>query len=807
GLEVDWKTETETATVGYQVLALTPSGEVPIHENLVPSRFTDSLSPETYSLEIPAGELPVGAAPAFVLVDFDTRGQATRHGPFLLGQAYGEEPSRHLIDWAAVSEETELAGASAGLRIGTEGKGSFPVAELRVEKEGIQRLTYEELLAAGLDFAGAPVARLGLSLARTGTPVPLYVDGGSTPPGLFGPGGFVEFRGAPVTDSLYTRQRVYRLEVVQQGQALRPQGVAATPRGPVLPEYQESVSINRDRAYSFASPNGDPWYEDRVLANGGAGSRDFLFSVDGLTRSEGTLTVDLWGVTDWEGDAPDHHLILELNGQPLVDERFDGLTARSYQLPLPAGLLVEGENRLTVRLPGDTGFAFDLVHVDGYGVSFPRRLTAVGERLTLRRTEGRVEVDGIFHPDVVVWAGNGRQRLVGYRVAPVKNGFQVGVQTPSGHGSQSVVDIAAVEALEKPLASPARTVPADLLSGSGEYLVVTHPAFEGGLAPLLSARQQEGLSVKVVDVFDLYARYTGGEIDPEAIRRYIQDAVATLDTRFVLLVGGDTYDPFDNLGVGSRSFLPTPYAQTDDLIRFSPADPLFGDLDGDGVPEIPVGRFPVRTGAELDLLVGKTLAFPSTPASALFAADEDPAEAFSGLSESLAAQVPADWPLTTAYVDDLGVPDARTALLDAFDAGPALVSFVGHSGPTVWSFQGLFSSSDADSLANFQTPSLVVQWGCWNSYHVAPAYDTLAHRLLLAGSQGAAAVLGSATLSRTSSDMLIGPAVTGRLFTPGKTVGEAMIEAKREIAAQGGDLRDVILGWTLLGDPALVLEP
>ena len=54
-------------------------------------------------------------------------------------------------------------------------------------------------------------------------------------------------------------------------------------------------------------------------------------------------------------------------------------------------------------------------------------------------------------------------------------------------------------------------------------------------------------------------------------------------------------------------------------------------------------------------------------------------------------------------------------------------------------------------------PSLVIQWGCWNTYHVAPEYDTLAHRLLLAGPQGAAAVVGSSTLTRRIVRPAAGP--------------------------------------------------
>jgi len=837
GWDVRWTTETETSTVGYQLLGLTPSGEVQLTKTLVPSHFTDSLTPQTYELELNWNQISRAEVRALFLISFDTRGKETRHGPFLLSEEYGEEPQRQLIDWSAIAQEIAFesrfasnlsSGAEDGGDSGDRKKdrddkkrgdgdwkeGQYPVAELLVDREGLYRLTYEDLLAAGLDFAGAPLRRLGLTLARTGTPVPLHVEADSRSES-FGAGAFIEFKGEPLIDSLHSRERVYRLEVLPRS-ALRPQRIASAPRGPLQTHYLETVSVNRDKVYSFASPNGDPWYEERVLAYGREGSRDFLIDVEGSIHSEGTLEVELWGVTDWPGEEPDHHVLVELNGQTLAEERFDGLTPKSYHLPLPSGLLLEGENRLTVRLPGVPAYAFDLVHVDRYSITYPRHFTAQDGVLALDDTAGRVEIFGIAEPNVVAWSGNGTQRLSGIRVAPVKNGYRAEMQIPSSKSDPAAqagtsqtprTHISTISALLEPSIRSPRPVASDLLTGPASYLIITHPAFAAGLAPLTSAKESQGLSVKVVNVFDLYSRYTGGEIDPEAIDAYIEDAASQLDTRFVLLVGGDTYDPFDNLGVGSMSFIPTPYVQTDDQIRFTPADPLLGDLDDDGVPDLPVGRLPVRSTAELDQMVAKTLAFSGTPASVLFAADEDSEEAFTGLSEELATRVPKGWPVTTAYLDEQGRDNARATLITAFNSGPALVSFVGHSGPTVWSFQSLFANQDADALTNTQNPSLVMQLGCWNSYHVAPAYDTLAHRLLLAGPQGAAALLGSATVSKSSSDFLIGPAFTTRIFLPGKTVGEAMIEAKREVAKNGGDLRDILAGWNLLGDPALVLVP
>jgi hypothetical protein len=88
---------------------------------------------------------------------------------------------------------------------------------------------------------------------------------------------------------------------------------------------------------------------------------------------------------------------------------------------------------------------------------------------------------------------------------------------------------------------------------------------------------------------------------------------------------------------------------------------------------------------------------------------------------------------------------------------------------------------------------------------VEPLYNTLAHAFMLNDSGGAAAVLGASTLTLESSDRVLGPEVLNRAVQPGVSIGDAVQDAKVTVANPA--LGDVILGWTLLGDPALVVSP
>jgi hypothetical protein len=536
-------------------------------------------------------------------------------------------------------------------------------------------------------------------------------------------------------------------------------------------------------------------------------SFDYELAVDHLAAGPAALEVSLWGSTSWPA-SPDHHVRVSLNGVEVADEVFDGRADHPIAAAIPAGVLHEGTNLVTVELPADLGVDFDLINLEAVTIRYPRSLVARDGALSFRGSGGRFDVAGLPGPDVVAYRldAGGPVRLTGVTTAPGGGGWTASVP---GTGGTAEYLVAAAGSLLYPGVSQARSV-ADITHGRAEYLVISHPTFLGSLDRLVQMHQAEGWKVKVVDVRDVYDQFAGGAVGPEAIRAYIAHAVASMHTEMVLLVGGDTYDYRGYLGNGSVSFIPTPYAATGPIIRFAPADSMYADLNGDLIPEVAIGRFPVRTVAELQSVIDKTFDYAAKDyrRTSVFAADlVESAASFSEESEDFALALGDGWDVTRAYMDWSQLFGARGQLIDSINDGVALTSFIGHSGPSAWTFSGLFNSADAAALTNAGRPTVVVQWGCWNTYHVEPAYNTLGHALLLSGDRGAAAVLGSATLLETSSAAALSEKLAPKIGLPGATLGEAVREAKKELATARPELLDVLLGWTLLGDPALVVEP
>lgn len=823
GVYFTWSTATEAGNVGFHLYVKSENGRERINQELIPTHNPDALTPQDYTYEAPD---TVGDQ--FWLADVDFKGVQRFHGPFDLYEAYGKPLKVEPIDWKAISAEqktkqkarfakrkrhamrkkdaavrmAEAADGPAMSNVGTNvlTDGDSPAVELHIKADGIYRISYEDLLAMGVDFTG--VKNRSIAVTQFGVPIPIYLPDGNG--GRFGPGSSIEFY-AEAIDSLYTRTNVFKLHVdktlarrIGKDRRRIRQGIDPAPY------YLETVEINTDKQYSFASPTGDPWYNTSMLTYRNAKTWSFPITLDAMAVEDvsPTIMMGLWGVTDWPQD-PDHHVILEVNGTPVAETQFDGLVDAPVTVELPTGLLMNGENTLSVTLPGDTGADYDMVNLDRYAVTYPRAFIARDGLLAFEGKGKVFKVDGLPTSDVAIYriAGGKVRRLTEFEVQPVEETFSV---TFRGRTKSARYIVSTVQALPIPEIQPARPY-IDITSKESRYLIISHPDFITGITPLVSAREAQGYSVGVVDVEEIYAQFGFGIVDPEAIRDYITHAVEHMNTEVVLLVGGDTYDYFDNLGLGSVSFIPSIYTRTDDIVAFAPVDPLFADIDRDGVPDLPIGRFPVRTDAELETIIEKTLAYPSAGHhhTAVFAADRS----FSANSDELIVQLPTHWNVQAAYLDDLDTPDARDLLLAEMNNGVALASYFGHSGLTEWTFDGLFSATDAGNLTNTGQPMVVTQWGCWNTYHVQPNYNTLAHRFLLSGDQGAAAVLGATTLAQSRSDKALGLRVLENFFHPGNTIGMAVQVAKTELASTHPEMVDVILGWTLLGDPTLAIEP
>ena len=748
----------------------------------VDAHTPDSLTPQRYEASVVAPGVE-----EILIEDVSLFGERVSHGPFAVGETVGEEPEARTIDWAAVKAEAGLAPPAPGGAARMSVRAAAATAKeglLLVREAGIHRVTHEQLLAAGIDLAGTPADRI--DLYNNGVRVTRFVAASN---GTFGPGSFIEFVGQPAL-TLASPVDAYVLKVGRT----RPEPPAALPAGGgALQTVTAEERWAPDRVYSFSSPNGDPWFDQGLLARGAAARLTRTFDLPDLAAGNVKLTVEAWGYGDWAGTAPDHHLIASVNGTVVLDERFDGITPLEKTVNV-RDLVSASGNTLEILIPGDTGYQFDYVAFEGFSVSYPRRTIARNGRFAGSVTGGKTYAVGGFDAGetVALWRQKGRSWQRGEQTAA---GGQVTLPTVGSAWA------AATRALLVP--EIVAGVPAAQQASSAQYVIVTHPALAGAAADLVAIEQARGFTTELVTTDRIYAAYSDHAVSADALKRFLTASAKRRALKYVLLVGADTTDPYNHLGLGSMTFVPTAYLPYAEYVTYSPTDEVLVDGDGDGLGDVPIGRLPVRTPAEVQAAAAKILAWEQNVApggrTALLASGST--SAFAPIARAYADALPS-WTTGLAHVHTQGTTAVRATVLAALNAGTPVVSFVGHSSIGQWDRTPLLTWADAAALTNAGRPDMVVQWGCWNAYYVEPNVDSLSAWLLRTPGVGAAAVIGATTLTTEASHMALGTLFYQQLNGSPQTLGDAFRAAKVMLLGQPGNA-DAILGMAFLGDPAM----
>jgi len=342
-----------------------------------------------------------------------------------------------------------------------------------------------------------------------------------------------------------------------------------------------------------------------------------------------------------------------------------------------------------------------------------------------------------------------------------------------------------------------------------DYLVLTHGRFAAAAQRLADAKAAEGLRPVVVDVERAYDRYAAGVVEARAIAALLRDAAGP-QLRGVVLLGDDSLDPLDHTGMGAASFVPSLMAWDGELGRV-PSENLYADVDGDGRPDLAIGRLPAADEDEADALVAKVArqqnVLRELRGRFLMAADnQGPQDApFGSEANDAAARLPAG--STVAWADVAGgIATARADLASAWSAGAALTQYFGHAGEYVWADERLLGVEDVETFAPDTREGVVFTWTC-----EAQAYDgiggpTINEALLLAPRGGALASLGPSGISDPLLQRDLRLRVNELFVQQRLPLGEAVRRAKAEALAARPEMQPVVDGFNLLGDPSVRLE-
>jgi hypothetical protein len=568
----------------------------------------------------------------------------------------------------------------------------------------------------------------------------------------------------------------------------------ATPSGAGAAAESFNLTIERaDRTLYFAAlQNGEAEnFFGQVVSRDAA---TIKLTIHHLATAQGqsTLRVTLQGTT-----IEEHQVNVNLNGTDVGRVNFHGREHPTAHFSVSNALLNNGENTLILTaLKGEMDFSL----VDSISLTYPHTYEADSNALEFS-VEGKQDL---------TLSGFGSANIRVLNITDPNNVEELVITSQSAGGGYGLQFEAESEGTLLALADSAVEHPAQVIRNQpsswyrfdpgADMVVITHADFKNALAPLVALRQSQGLKVAVIDIEDVYDEFSYGAHSTPSVRDFLDWTRTHWRTapRYVLLAGDCSLDPHNYLGQGQSDLVPTRLIDTSYLETAS--DDSLSDFNNDGVPEMAVGRLPVRTAAEATSMVGKIVAFQQSDLrrGALLVSDQTTDFNFEAANNEVRALLPQGMNVQTINRGSNDATLVRNQIIGGINQGPLVVNYLGHGSVEVWTGAGILRTADVPSLNNKQSLSFFVMMTCLNGFAQDVYTESLAEALLRAEGGGAAAVWASSGLTAPDQQALMNQQLMRALFSDQTaTVGDAIIKAKS--ATQNMDTRRT---WMLFGDPA-----
>jgi CSLREA domain-containing protein len=676
------------------------------------------------------------------------------------------------------------------------------IARFATRDRGLYAVGWDDLLAAASGDAVGPRSLTlntpRMRLSRRGVAVPFHVE---PRPDRFVPGSTLYFL-SDGAEAAYAGEAVYELAVADGGERMAVRTLPAVSGEPV-----GSLVASRTFEKNAQYLPGLLEARDRWLWSGipGGSWSSYPFTVTSLAQGSARLRVDLQGGSDTETPT-DHHVRVSIGGIEVARADWDGMRPLSIEADLPPAVLVEGEN--TLRLDSDSA-PTDAVYLDRFSVEYPHAAAAEAGLLEGRAVaSGSIQLSGASR-DSVVLDVSARPTWLRHPIAPEGLVFSV----EAGHEYLAVDPRSILHPEVRPAALDGPSLRDT--TRQADWIVVAPRALLPAVEPLRLQRESQGLVAVAVSLEQVYDSFGFGEPSPDAVRDFLAYAYhrwSAPAVRYVLFLGDASCDPkgFFPSAV-RRDVVPTPFVKSSFL--WTASDPLYAAVNGDDLlPDIAVGRLTAGSLAEAEAAVDKIVDFETATRTldgkaVLIADDPDPVagdfEADADDIASLLGPRPVEKIFLSAFPT---AAEAHAAVLDAFDSGSSLLSYVGHGSQGLWASEGLLRAPDVDRLGPQARQPFVLTMTCSNGYFVSPWANSISERLTLAPGKGAIAAFSPSGLSLDSAAHLYHRALVHELDTRRhRRIGDLVLAAQGAYL-QSGELPELLSLYHLFGDPGLVIQ-
>lgn len=372
------------------------------------------------------------------------------------------------------------------------------------------------------------------------------------------------------------------------------------------------------------------------------------------------------------------------------------------------------------------------------------------------------------------------------------------------------------------------------ITSSPEMIIIAPPLLLDKAREYASLRSnQENIQSLVVDLRQVYNEFSSGAQDISAIRDFVRMMYHRSNggLKYLLLFGDASYDYKSRLD-NNTNLVPTYQApESYQNVNTYASDDYFGFMEeGEGAwiqnhtLDIGVGRFPISTEEEADIMIDKVTQYVSA-SSALgkwrtnvtFVADDDDNTMHMDQANQLAEKIDnkySSYNTNKIYLDafeQIATPSGKVSpncadeLDEKIEKGSLIVNYTGHGSETQWTKEEVMNTNSITKLRNFKNLPLFVTATCEFGRYDDPALKSGAEELLLNAKGGAIGMLTTTRPVYALSNFAINGTFYDKVFEPINdtlmpTLGQ-VIKVTKNNSFSGTRNRN----FTLLGDPSLTL--
>lgn len=388
-----------------------------------------------------------------------------------------------------------------------------------------------------------------------------------------------------------------------------------------------------------------------------------------------------------------------------------------------------------------------------------------------------------------------------------------------------------------------------------ESVIVTYSEFYGEAQKIADDHKNNlGLTTVLLTPADIYAEFSSGRPDISAIRDFMRMLYLTADSkppRSLLLFGNGTNDYKNKASLscfvptwtsansrsgGLKQFVIEKEEVCDDFFVLLETGAGGTDTDLRGLPNLGVGRFPLRSISDAEVAVKKRLHYtsksPKTMGSwrnvvSLVADDPDAGTKQNTYAESceghatVIASVCSDMVVDKIYSASYPLvvaaggarrPAVNNAINTRIAHGALILNYIGHGSPESWADERILEVGDINSWKNYDKLPFIITEACTYAPFHRPAPQTISggEIMFLHPNGGAIALMTSVKSTYNGDNNKLSRGFYKAILPSDAnnyesiTIGEAVMMAKRNMSEYGNMERNS-RWYVLLGDPALKL--